>query len=370
MNIKKELNIGIHIIPLPLDKEYKLEELFDSQLTGSYIEKLNSNGNFINKEKILFENNEFIVSDIYKTLKPFDVIRLTLKRIIIINWQIDFKSNSYIRKETLNFSKKYDKKQSLMLMQLCKLIYDNEINIKEKIFLQYKFDNFFYFSEQSHKNFMTNSFIKLLMTYFKSKTSIVDLQFMQLSKYDPETKKEIIVLVFQGSQEIEDWMTNISAEKVKYFDKEKVHKGFYNSLKLFLKTIEHKEFSTNKKYKYHLHKDINFLNDNCKIFLTGHSLGGAIATLAGCYFHDLGIKRENMSIYTFGAPPIGSQDFYIKYKSKLDLYRVVNEDDIIPKIGKITKFKHLGEEIKLVSNENEIHSCNDYIDNLIDDLSP
>ncbi len=367
-NFNKKLNIGTHIIPLPIDREYNIDELFDSALTGSFFEKLDANGKFTRKEKVLFENNEFIVSDIYKTLKPFDIIRLTLKRPIIIKWKVSFTSSSFIKKQVLKINDNYNKKEALHLMQLCSLIYEPEKKIKEKITQQYKFNDFFYFSKRSHKSMWSKGFLKLFYIFLKSRISIVDLQFMKLSRYDKDIKKEIIILVFQGSQELEDWITNISMKETHYFGKEKVHQGFYDSLKIFLRTISNKKFSTKEKKMYHLNKDIDFLNENCKIILTGHSLGGAIATLAGCYFHDLGIKKENISIYTFGAPPVGDEAFSTTYEFKLNLYRVINENDIVPKLDKITRLRHFGEEIKLQSNENEIHICSDYIDNLIDAL--
>lgn len=368
-SFRQKLDIGIHIISLPIDKEYRLDELFDSNLTGSFIEKLSSTGNFTNKEKVLFENNEFILSDFNRTLKPFETIRLTLKRPILINWQITFKSNSFIEKKELKIAEGYDKNKSLQLMQLCKLVYDNELDIEQKVLNQYKFDDYFYFSKQSHKYMMKKGFFKLFYTFFRSKTNIVDLQFMKLSRYDDELNKNIIVLIFQGSQEAEDWMTNLSIKRANYFGKEEVHKGFYDSLKLFLKTVKNKEFETKDNKKFRFNKDIDFINDNCKLILAGHSLGGAVATLAGCYFQDLGIKKENMTIYTYGAPPIGCEEFCSRYRRKLNLYRVVNEKDIIPKIDRLTNLRHLGEEIILISNENEVHSCSDYIDNLIDELT-
>lgn len=368
-NFIKTFDIGVHIISLPIDKEYKLEDLFDFTLTGSFIEKLDLSGVFINKEKVVFKNNEFMVSSFYKILKPFETIRLTLKRAIKINWQVNFRSNSFIRKQDIQNSSSYDKQKSLQLMQLCSLVYEEEKDIEKKIYTQYKFDDFFYFSRKSHKNLLNKGFIKLFYTFFRSKTNIVDLQFMKLSKFDETIGKELIVVVFQGSQEPEDWMTNMSIKRANYFGKEEVHKGFYDSLKLFLKTVKNVEFNTKDSRAYRFHKDIDFLNDNCKIILTGHSLGGAVATLVGCHLYDLGIKKDNMSIYTFGAPPVGCENFCSEYRKNIDLYRVINEHDIVPKIDKITNLKHLGEEIKLISNENEIHSCSDYIDNLIDDLN-
>lgn len=365
----KKLKIGTHVISLPIDKKYKLEELFDLNLTGSFIEKLDSDGNFKDKEKVLFENNEFIVSKNYKMLKPFDILRLTLKREITINWSIGFKSNTSVKKEQINIDNKYDKQQSLTLMQLSSLVYEDENKVKNKILKQYDFDSFEYFSKQNNKKILEEGYIKLFSTFFKSKTDIVDLQFMKLIKYDEEINKDIIILVFQGSQEPQDWISNLTVKKANYSGKYQVHQGFYDGFKLFLKILNDKDFYSKTQKKYNFNKDIDYINNNCKIILTGHSLGGALATLAACYFHDIGIKKENMSIYTFGAPPVGDEEFCQKYKNRLDIYRVVNKNDVIPKIDKISKLKHLGLKIKLKSKNNEIHSCNDYINNLIEELN-
>ncbi len=46
--------------------------------------------------------------------------------------------------------------------------------------------------------------------------------------------------------------------------------------------------------------------------------------------------------------------------------RVVNKQDLVPKLDRISRFHHLGEEILLASNDGEGHGCDGYIDNLID----
>ncbi|MBP2649363.1 MAG: lipase class 3 [Firmicutes bacterium] len=68
---------------------------------------------------------------------------------------------------------------------------------------------------------------------------------------------------------------------------------------------------------------------NCKLFLTGHSLGGAAATLAGARLIDTGINPSQIEVITFGAPAIGNAAFAEKFKSTLHLTRLVNSGDII-----------------------------------------
>jgi len=366
MKQQHTLSVGTHIIALPIDKEYTLDALFPYELTNSWIEKLDTHGKFVSKEKVAFLNNEFVVSDLYKKLQPFETIRLTLKRAIKIEWNVQFSSNTQLIKDTTPTQEHYTEAQALQLMQLCSLVYGSKEEVEGTIASHYSFDYSYYFSKQSYETTLQKNYLKILSTLFHSQLAIVDLQFLFLSKFDTNLQKEVITIVFQGSQEIEDWITNISVKPTSFFGKEKVHQGFYESLKLFFKTMSALKLTTKKNQAYALSKDIDFLNEECEIILSGHSLGGAIASLVGCYFLELGVKEENIQVYTFGAPPIGTQTFCELYKTRLQEYRIVNEFDIVPKLENITSLKHLTEKIELKSNEKEIHSCNDYIDNLID----
>ena len=67
------------------------------------------------------------------------------------------------------------------------------------------------------------------------------------------------------------------------------------------------------------------------VYFTGHSLGGAIATIAAFDF-----KRNNPSktvhCYTFGAPTAGNKTFANQFDKIIDeSWRFVHPDDIVPK---------------------------------------
>ncbi len=70
-------------------------------------------------------------------------------------------------------------------------------------------------------------------------------------------------------------------------------------------------------------------NSNAKqICLTGHSLGGALATLAA---YRLINDFPFISVYTFGSPRVGDQDFKERYKKyKITHFRFENKNDIVP----------------------------------------
>jgi GTPase SAR1 family protein len=66
------------------------------------------------------------------------------------------------------------------------------------------------------------------------------------------------------------------------------------------------------------------------ICLTGHSLGGALATLAAYRLRKQGFSIP-ISVYTFGAPRVGDSAFASKYEdSKVLHFRIENKNDIVP----------------------------------------
>ena len=62
------------------------------------------------------------------------------------------------------------------------------------------------------------------------------------------------------------------------------------------------------------------------LFITGHSLGGALALLAT----KLVASNMNGACYTFGAPRIGNYEFFRFIKTPV--YRIVNSSDVVPRV--------------------------------------
>ncbi|KAF6262015.1 hypothetical protein COO60DRAFT_1699568 [Scenedesmus sp. NREL 46B-D3] len=88
-----------------------------------------------------------------------------------------------------------------------------------------------------------------------------------------------------------------------------------------------------------------------KIYLTGHSMGGAVATLAAYdllkkYKGELDPLRQ-VSVYTFGAPRVGNHMFARQYEAAVpDTWHVINDQDTVPRGGKfISAYKRNGQRV-------------------------
>src|SRR3954447_21195474 len=64
------------------------------------------------------------------------------------------------------------------------------------------------------------------------------------------------------------------------------------------------------------------------LFLTGHSMGGALAVLTACRLAKMG--RPPAAVYTYGAPRVGDRAFCAGYS--IPTYRVVNRLGLVPEM--------------------------------------
>ena len=97
-----------------------------------------------------------------------------------------------------------------------------------------------------------------------------------------------IVLSWRGSSNIANWITNLSFKQVDYpkCSSCKVHSGFFSAWNLAKATI-----------LQHI-QDLRALHREAPIYITGHSLGGALAGLSAVDIH--AAFSAVHSLYTFG----------------------------------------------------------------------
>ena len=133
-----------------------------------------------------------------------------------------------------------------------------------------------------------------------------------------------------------DWITNFNFWPVQWDHGSKVHRGFKAALSEVWTELEDYISSLQKK--------------NLKIWLTGHSLGAALATLAADRYGSV------QGLYTFGSPRVGDRDFKRDFKVKA--HRIVNNSDIVTKVPLSGMFRHVG-ELKFIDSAGVIHDHTD-----------
>jgi triacylglycerol lipase len=79
------------------------------------------------------------------------------------------------------------------------------------------------------------------------------------------------------------------------------------------------------------------------LYITGHSLGGALATVATQRLEHISKIREIIAAcYTFGSPRVGDSHYDIEFKSPI--YRVVNTTDVVTVIPLLAMgYVHIGD---------------------------
>lgn len=91
--------------------------------------------------------------------------------------------------------------------------------------------------------------------------------------------------------------------------------------------------------------DINCTKES-PLVVTGHSLGGALATLA---LYDLADSGYNVTKgYTFGSPRVGDDVFaeaFAEALGSVPVFRVTNADDPVPLVPAHSPFSHVGQEV-------------------------
>ena len=149
--------------------------------------------------------------------------------------------------------------------------------------------------------------------------------------------KQYISVVFRGSKEFVDWRRNLYFHKHTIKNDIAVHYGFCKQLfadNLFV-ILRERLWTLIDQYPSY------------QLFVTGHSCGGAFATLFG-YLISSELTNKHIHIVSFASPRIGNLAFQRDFYDKTNLYhwRFTNQHDCIPKIPYFG-FHHVGEQVYL-----------------------
>ncbi|XP_019449987.1 PREDICTED: uncharacterized protein LOC109352451 isoform X1 [Lupinus angustifolius] len=88
-----------------------------------------------------------------------------------------------------------------------------------------------------------------------------------------------------------------------------------------------------------------------QVYVTGHSLGGALATLLALELSSSQIAKRgaiSITMYNFGSPRVGNRRFAELYNERVkDSWRVVNHRDIVPTIPRLMGYCHVAQPLHL-----------------------
>jgi len=132
---------------------------------------------------------------------------------------------------------------------------------------------------------------------------------------------DLLLVAFRGTQpdDLRDWMTDVDLKPVQFPGGGQVHEGFFRALNLVWRDIvaiiaaEQTEAQS--------------------LWITGHSLGAALATLATARFRLEQDKPVN-GLYTFGSPRVGDREFAMRFNADFRnrAFRYVNNNDVVTRV--------------------------------------
>ena len=125
--------------------------------------------------------------------------------------------------------------------------------------------------------------------------------------YHVKQDRGVTILIFRGTDNVKNVWTDIDARPTKddSLDGAYLHRGFKDAATWIFEDI---------KRDYRLEKTI---------YLTGHSLGGAVAQIIGLWLHNAGY---HVQIYTFGSPKVSTTFF----GNRPIHYRMLVRNDPVP----------------------------------------
>lgn len=154
------------------------------------------------------------------------------------------------------------------------------------------------------------------------------------------------ILVFRGTQRMAEWLGNVYAVQRPYLDPNTggelgmIHEGFRRIADSIIDPLAVDA--------------VQKINPNKPCYVSGHSLGAALATLLAL---DIALKvpalQPQLRVYVYASPRVGNPDFVRQYAKILpNTYRITNLADLVPTMPPTklrAEFVHVGEEWSFVS---------------------
>jgi triacylglycerol lipase len=170
---------------------------------------------------------------------------------------------------------------------------------------------------------------------------------------------DFAVVAFRGTKDIQNWMTDFNSTPVSFpwlFDSGPdvgdIHAGFGHALRDAWANVCD---VVNVMIPRPPVEQGILISPQPTLWLTGHSLGGALAVLTGAVYNmwQQATMRPVAGVYTFGQPRVGLYKFCGNYDQVLrpKTFRFVNKSDLVPRVPfRGFDYADLGRMIHFASN--------------------
>ncbi len=174
-----------------------------------------------------------------------------------------------------------------------------------------------------------------------------DAKFMSVFGVDKNSAQAALIehedylcMGFRGTNELADWLDNINAFSTPALFGE-FHRGFWNSVEDVWEPIDRRCRELQQQRKR-------------PIFFTGHSLGGAMATIAAARY--IQEDKPFTSVYTFGQPRAMTRSTALIFNSecRARFFRFHNNNDLVTRVpARLMGYSHIGSYL-YISEEQEL----------------
>jgi triacylglycerol lipase len=168
----------------------------------------------------------------------------------------------------------------------------------------------------------------------ESRPTVIDDEITDTRAVIYQGEKDMVVS-FRGTQDLRNWLTDLDAALTAR-DGCKIHAGFWRALDGVFAGLNQTVFGPR--------------HESRRIWLTGHSLGGALAMLYAWRNVNLFRSVPFAGLYTFGQPRVGNAAFRDSFPFRAGLnacaFRVVNAVDLVPHVPWLCGcYRHCGHEV-------------------------
>ena len=142
-----------------------------------------------------------------------------------------------------------------------------------------------------------------------------------------------VYICFRGTEDTRDILCDLDIRKHSVGNDTKIHNGFY------------RQFCSIDDFIYADLQVLNQISPYDTLVVCGHSLGGALATIAALYLA-LFLPSKKIKCFTFGCPRVGDVNFVKRFEAKVsEHWRITNTEDPVSMIPTWFRYVHTSHQV-------------------------